>query len=407
MKYSEIQEKLQSIISSSIFSRLFFWSKITLKLGELSNLIESLIINNSQISLELENLNKKVLDLETNFQTEKKINQKLETEIEIVKNKNELLNPLKLKNTELLTELNKLKQEELAKDAKRDSLMNKWEQFQTSAEQRERKKEEIETQKANEEKEQIKRQWLNHEENVNNLIKIICNEKGVEFIEKDKWPYKKQPDNIIKICDEYIVFDAKSPRNEELDNFPKYIRTQIDTLAKYAQHKDVKKQLFLVIPENALHVIQNKTYEDSNYCVHIVSPQSLRITIWSLKQIEHYEFAEKLSPEDRENLARAFAGSMNYIKRVIQINSDMNEHGIELTERMLQLISKKSLDGIRNKALEYEKGDIVNASQQRGGKSIDLKEESVRQKDIKSKAVNHEIIPTNNSSEKKIHLNND
>ena len=59
MKYSEIQEKLQSIISSSIFSRLFFWSKITLKLGELSNLIESLIINNSQISLELENLNKK------------------------------------------------------------------------------------------------------------------------------------------------------------------------------------------------------------------------------------------------------------------------------------------------------------------------------------------------------------
>ena len=106
-------------------------------------------------------------------------------------------------------------------------------------------------------------------------------------------------------------------------------------------------------------------------------------------------------------MARAFAGSMNYIKRVIQINSDMNEHGIELTERMLQLISKKSLDGIRNKALEYEKGDIVNASQQRGGKSIDLKEESVRQKDIKSKAVNHEIIPTNNSSEKKIDLNND
>ena len=400
MEYSDVQEKLKSIIKSNFFSRLFYWSQITLKLGELSNIIESLIIKNSQTSNETELLNKKIIDLETDYQTEKKINQKLETEIEIVKNKNELLNPLKLKNVELLTELNKLKQEELAKDAKRDSLMNKWEQFQANAEQRERKKEELETIKKHEEKEKIKRQWLNHEENVNNLIKIICNEQNVDFIEKDKWPYKKQPDNIIKICDEYIVFDAKSPRNEELDNFPKYIRTQVDSLAKYAQHKDVKKQLFLVVPENALHVIQNKIYEDSNYCVHIVSPQSLKITIWSLKQIEHYEFAEKLSPEDRENLARAFAGSMNYIKRVIQINSDMNEHGIELTERMLQLISKKSLNSIRDKALEYEKGDIVNASLQRGGKAIDLKDEDIRHKDIKSKAINHEIISTPKSSNK-------
>ncbi len=400
MEYSDIQEKLKSITKSNFFSRLFYWSQITLKLGELSNIIESLIIKNSQTSNETELLNQKIINLETDYQTEKKINQKLETEIEIVKNKNELLNPLKLKNVELLTELNKLKQEELAKDAKRDSLMNKWEQFQANAEQRERKKEELETIKEHEEKEKIKRQWLNHEENVNNLIKIICNEQSVDFIEKDKWPYKKQPDNIIKICDEYIVFDAKSPRNEELDNFPKYIRTQVDSLAKYAQHKDVKKQLFLVVPENALHVIQNKIYEDSNYCVHIVSPQSLKITIWSLKQIEHYEFAEKLSPEDRENLARAFAGSMNYIKRVIQINSDMNEHGIELTERMLQLISKKSLNSIRDKALEYEKGDIVNASLQRGGKAIDLKDEDIRHKDIKSKAINHEIISTPKSSNK-------
>ena len=79
-------------------------------------------------------------------------------------------------------------------------------------------------------------------------------------------------------------------------------------------------------------------------------------------------------PHDRENLARAFAGSMNYIKRVIQINSDINDHGIELTERMLQLISKKSLSSIKDKALEFEKGDIINASQQRGGNTVDLQE---------------------------------
>ena len=104
----------------------------------------------------------------------------------------------------------------------------------------------------------------------------------------------------------------------------------------------MKNELFLVVPENALHVIDNQTYGDSNYSVHIISPQSLRITIWALQQIENYEFAEKLSPEDRDNLARVFAGSMNYIKRVIQINSDMSEHGIELTQKMLKLIQNQS-----------------------------------------------------------------
>ena len=85
-------------------------------------------------------LSKKIIELESNYNTEKKINHKISTELEILKNRNDLLSPLKIKNTELLTELNKLKQEEIAKDAKRDQLMNKWEEFQTSAERREKQK---------------------------------------------------------------------------------------------------------------------------------------------------------------------------------------------------------------------------------------------------------------------------
>ena len=61
---------------------------------------------------------------------------------------------------------------------------------------------------------------------------------------------------------------------------------------------------------------------------------------------------------------------------------------------MLKLISKDSLNSIKEKPLEYEKGDIDNASQQRGGKAIDLNEEAIRHKDLKSKAENHQIIST-------------
>ena len=48
--------------------------------------------------------------------------------------------------------------------------------------------------------------------------------------------------------DQLIVFDAKSPANDDLSNFPKYIKTQTENLKKYAKHDNVKKDLFLVIP---------------------------------------------------------------------------------------------------------------------------------------------------------------
>ena len=114
--------------------------------------------------------------------------------------------------------------------------------------------------------------------------------------------------------------------------------------------------------------------------------------MWSLKQIELYEFADKLSPEDRENLARAFAGSMNYIKRIIQINSDMSDEGIKLTEQMIKLIEKDSLKGIKEKALEFEKGDVINPSKQNRGKIVDLEKEQIRHKEIKFKAETRTII---------------
>ena len=62
--------------------------------------------------------------------------------------------------------------------------------------------------KIEEEKEKIRKTWLNHEENINSNIKLICQENNIKFIEKNEWPYNKQPDNVIKICDEFIIFDA-------------------------------------------------------------------------------------------------------------------------------------------------------------------------------------------------------
>lgn len=404
MTLLDLENKIKRIITSSIWTRIFFWNRLVFDITDLKQYVSDIFTQKESLEKEMNVVKQKLLELEVEIKTIKVTKEKTETELDVLKH--QVLNPLKLKHAELNEELSLLKQAEKQKDAQRDVLMDKWEQYQSSAEERMRRNEKKEAEKLTLEKEELKRTWQSHEEHVNNLIKRLVvdlnknslSEKGIQFISKEEWPYSKQPDNVIKICDEFIVFDAKSPRGEELNNFPGYIRKQVDSLAKYAKHQDVKNELFLVVPENALHVIDNQTYGDSNYSVHIISPQSLRITIWALQQIENYEFAEKLSPEDRDNLARVFAGSMNYIKRVIQINSDMSEHGIELTQKMLKMIAKESLKSIKDKALQYEKDDMVNTSRQlkTKGEIIDFEELNRRHKHLKATAKEDGIIlPTN------------
>jgi len=400
MQLKEIQNKINSVIKTSIWSRLFYWNKIIVFIGELKAIIENLVSINEKMAHEKQSSDEQFSKIDTDYRTEKKIKERLETEIEILKNKIDVLLPLKNKNIELTAELNTLKQEENGKDRERDAVISKYEQFENNAREREAKKEQEEVIKIAEKQERLKRTWQDHEINVNKQIKFICQEESIKFI--DDWPHDKKPDNVIQICNEFIVFDAKSPRNDDLDHFPNYIKNQVSSLSKYADHKDVKKHLFLVVPENAISALNILTFNDSNYCVHIISPQALGITMWALKQIELYEFAEKLSPEDRENLARAVAGSMNYIKRIIQMNSDMNDTGIQLTEQIMNLISKDSLKSIKNKALDYEKGDIINASQQKRGKIIDINKEELRHKDLKSKAQNHKLITPESPNQKQL-----
>ena len=383
-------EKIKKIISSSIFYRIFYWRNIVLMISEIKQFLEQSHQKEKKLNL----LEIEISELKSDYKAELKINENLKTKMKILENEKDLLAPLKIKNIELNNELNTLKQEENSKNAVRDAQIAKYEQFEQNAREREEKEIQEKERKIQDTETRLRRTWQDHEENVNNAIKLICQTESIKFI--DEWHHDKKPDNVIQICNEYIVFDAKSPlKTHVLSNFPTYIKDQVSKLAKYANHKDVKKHLFLVVPDNTIHALKTLTYNDSNYCVHVISPQALKITMWSLKQIELYEFADKLSPEDRENLARVFAGSQSYIKRSIQIHNDLNEKGLDLIEQNMKLISKESLKGLKENALQFEKGDVVNVSKQNRGKIIDLEQEKMRQKEIKFKAETRTIIAPN------------
>ena len=69
-----------------------------------------------------------------------------------------------------------------------------------------------------EEYERMKKIWRDHETTVQQRIKMICQTHLINYV--DKVPFKGNPDNTIEICDEFIIFDAKSPANDDLSKFP-------------------------------------------------------------------------------------------------------------------------------------------------------------------------------------------
>ena len=230
--------------------------------------------------------------------------------------------------------------------------------------------------KEQEKLESMKLNWSNHEKDIQNHIRLICKNHVINYIGQEDFPYpRNKPDNSIKIMDQLIVFDAKSPANENLSNFPKYIKDQTENLKKYAKHEDVKKDLFLVIPSNTLSVINQFTYNIGDYNVNVITKDALEPIILSLKKIEEYEFADKLSPEERDNICRIIGKFAHTAKRRIQIDQFFAKEFLETLSKTGILLSREILEDV----IKFENAEKLNPPTERRKKQIltkDLKEQS-------------------------------
>lgn len=120
--------------------------------------------------------------------------------------------------------------------------------------------------KAEERNALMKETWKRHEENVMNHIKSICERNAIEYV--DNVPFKGKPDNVIKVCDEFIVFDAKSPASDDLSNFNSYIRSQAELVNKYTSDDSVRKDIYLVVPLNTVDVLKKLSFHQGNFNNH-------------------------------------------------------------------------------------------------------------------------------------------
>ena len=232
----------------------------------------------------------------------------------------------------------------------------------------------------------LKETWTAHEENVKGRIKAICNRHGIDYI--DKVPFKGSPDNTIKIKDEFIIFDAKSPASDDLSNFPSYIKNQTDSISKYVKEEGVRRELFLVVPTNTLDALGQYEYKLPDYTVFVISIDSLEPIILSLKKIEDYDFVDQLSPEERENICRVIGKFVHLSKRRIQIDGFFAKQFFELVYRSEADLPKDILD----KVVEFEKSEKLNPPIEKRAKQINLKELELENDKINSEANQKGIV---------------
>ncbi|MDE2071584.1 MAG: hypothetical protein KGI70_02530 [Patescibacteria group bacterium] len=369
----------EEVKSISIWKRLFGWSQVRAlsydAYQEYKLLEEKVGVQDNQLS----ELNNEI----TVLKTENKHLSESKPEVASLREK---ISNLQEKNTILEKENLSFKQAESSRQTELDKKIALFTSSQQRVEE-ERKNEIEENQKKEIERlEGLKKTWSEHQDRVKEQIKSICQKHTIEYIESV--PFRGAPDNTLKIADEFVVFDAKSPAAEDLTNFPVYVKDQAEKAKKYIKEEGVKRDVFLVVPSNTVRALRQFVYNLPDYNVFVITLDALEPVILSLKKIEEYEFIDQLSPEDRDNIARVVGKFAYHIKRRVQIDQFFDWQSLELLTKTSAELPGEILD----KAIEYEKAEKLNPPTDRRTKllpSEQLKKDSVK---IQKEAEVKEII---------------
>ena len=338
----------------------------------------------------LEEDRNRILELEKSLVTKETEAKQQQQNIDIANAKTNAFEQVKTENTILKEKLSNIEQErnnlkneniflKKEEENRNETLRKSIESTNTLQESLTNEKERLNDLRVKETEDRLEKMkwtWGEHEKDVENHLKLICRNHVIKYISQEDFPHpRNKPDNSIEIMDQLIVFDAKSPANDDLSNFPKYIKLQTESLKKYAKHDDVKKDLFLVIPSNTLHVINKFTYNIGDYNVYIITKDALEPIILSLKKIEEYEFADKLSPEERDNVCRIIGKFAHTTKRRIQIDQFFAEEFLDTLNKAGTQLPRDILESV----IQFENAEKLNPPMEKRKKQIltnDLKDKS-------------------------------
>jgi chromosome segregation ATPase len=223
LNYDNLKSFFDRIKSLTFWQRVFYWSTLKSLSYEAYEEFKSIADNLNTLNQNVTEKDSRISDQEKNIQILSArvsdlttSNQKLEARISSLESDVKRVNYEKSELVNKVTRFEQTEQSRLEEFQKNVSGVNA---VRTGLENDRQKINDEKIKEKTEEFERLKQTWHNHEENVKTVIKKICQSQLIDYV-KDV-PFKGKPDNTINIAGEYVIFDAKSPARDDLENFPK------------------------------------------------------------------------------------------------------------------------------------------------------------------------------------------
>jgi len=182
--------------------------------------------------------------------------------------------------------------------------------------------------------EEFNRKWNEHEQNVIALMSGLVKKEDSKFTAfsntnlPEGFSGSLKPDFMIAFLDQYVIFDAKVSRSQDLHT---YIKDAVKkTATKVKGNEKIYRSIFLVVPTDAISTLKQLSYYEEGFHFYVISPEAVEPILASLKRIEHYEFAEAMDPQERENIVDIIAALHFHISTRNAHELHMMLHGLDI-----------------------------------------------------------------------------
>jgi hypothetical protein len=365
-----LKQLLQEVNTIGFWGRIFGWNRIKQLLAAATGEFDVLVDRASRFESDITTIKSDLVG----YKAELKSKEARVLELEKAKTANDAeLTHLRNEVSRLTQENLVLKNQESQRVKEHAQSVSSLRAFQEKVQRDQDAFVESQNQKKLARLERMKETWSRHQTATRERIKLLCQKHTIDYV--DKVPFKGDPDNTISICDEYIVFDAKSPASDDLGNFPKYLKEQAEKASKYAKQESVKKDIYFVVPSMTLEHLTQFVYPHADHDVYIIAADALEPLLLNLQKIEEYEFAEELTPEQRSNICRIIGRFAHLAKRRVQVDNYFATQTIELAYACENYLPEDIMEQVK----EYERAEKLNPPQEKRTKSIpvdDLQKET-------------------------------
>lgn len=274
----------------------------------------------------------------------------------------------------LLTEKDRLVNDEALRKKEVDNQIQRALEMQRILEADRNALQEREQQKIKDYHEKLKTTWSEHQEMVKKKMELICSQQAIEYVKK--FPFSGIPDNAVRIADEIVIFDAKSPSSpEDLGNFKSYIKKQCEQAGKYTKHENVRKEVYMVIPSAAAEVMDSMVYVTEDYKVYIITPDAIEPVLLTLRKIEDYAFIQEIGPDERQAIVRVIGQLIYASKRRIQVDQFFTGEVMSMLRNIMSSIP----ESLKEEILQVELAAKLNPGMDKRAKEIPLSELAVYQ----------------------------